>query len=643
MRRARGMLGGMTKVETGTLHPLQALSGDEIERAAAVVRRERGDGQLLFATITLREPPKEAVFAHEPGDAVDREVDVVVVTGPCSVAEAVVSVTHDELRSWRDVPDARPSMLLGEAFVAIETVRADPRWQEAMRRRGVTDFEKVQIDPWPPGNFDHPAEQGTRISRAVSYLRDDPTDNGYARPIEGVVAIVDLVAQEVVELEDHGLVPIPEDPGRYDAASVGATPRRQASLEITQPDGPGFTVEGNLIRWQTWSLRVSLHPLEGLVLHQLTWHDPDGTDRPVLHRASLSDMVVPYGSTDPAHRWKNAFDAGEWGMGRFVNSLELGCDCLGEIRYLDGVMGGENGDAVTYPNAICLHEEDDGILWKHHDLNADTTEVRRSRRFVVSSIFTVGNYEYAFYWRLYQDGSVELEIRMSGILQTQATANGDAPPQAAMVAPNLAAPHHQHLFCIRLDVCVDGPQNSVVEVDVEPIGDGHGNPLHNGFETVERTLTSELAARRLIDPSRSRTWRIENRGVRNRLGQPVAYRLEPPATQPMLAPERAKVHQRATFATQNLWVTPFAGEERNAAGPYPNQHAGGAGLPEWTAADRPVEDTDIVLWHCFGLTHVARPEDWPVMPKESTGFRLRPVGFFDANPALDVPPPADHC
>ncbi len=145
-----------------------------------------------------------------------------------------------------------------------------------------------------------------------------------------------------------------------------------------------------------------------------------------------------------------------------------------------------------------------------------------------------------------------------------------------------------------------------------------------------------------MDPSRSRSWRIANHGRRNAVGQPTAYKLLPTAVPTLLAHPESSVAQRAGFATHNLWITPFAPEERRAAGEYPNQHAGGAGLPEWTAQDRALVDADVVLWHTIGLTHVPRPEDWPVMPVEYTGFSLVPFGFFDRNPALDVPP-TTHC
>jgi primary-amine oxidase len=322
-----------------------------------------------------------------------------------------------------------------------------------------------------------------------------------------------------------------------------------------------------------------------------------------------------------------------------ANSLTLGCDCLGVIHYFDAILATEQGQPYTVEHAICMHEEDYGILWKHQDLHGGTTEVRRSRRLVVSFIATVGNYEYGFYWYLYLDGNIALEVKLTGIVSPMAVADGDDLTYANLIAPGLAAPHHQHLFSARLDLDVDGTDNTVIEVEAERVPPGPENPWANAFRQRATVLDTELAARRDVDPATSRAWKVVNPGVTNRLGQPVGYKLTPTMSTPtMLAAPASSVGRRAGFAGHNLWVTPYAPDERRAAGEYPNQHEGGDGLPRWTAADRAITETDVVLWYTFGVTHFARPEDWPVMPVEYTGFLLSPVGFFDRNPALDVPP-----
>ena len=104
--------------------------------------------------------------------------------------------------------------------------------------------------------------------------------------------------------------------------------------------------------------------------------------------------------------------------------------------------------------------------------------------------------------------------------------------------------------------------------------------------------------------------------------------------------------KRAAFMTKHLWVTPYDPQEMTTTGDYPTQHPGGAGLPAYTSADRDVVDRDIVVWYTFGHHHIPRLEDWPIMPAAHIGFSLKPVGFFDQNPALDVPPPIhgnSHC
>jgi primary-amine oxidase len=305
-------------------------------------------------------------------------------------------------------------------------------------------------------------------------------------------------------------------------------------------------------------------------------------------------------------------------------------------------MADEHGNPSRLANAICMHEEDYGILWKHQDLHGGRTEVRRSRRLVVSSIATVGNYEYGFYWYFYLDGTIQLEVKLTGIMSTGALPPGETSPYATTIAPGLCAPVHQHMFCARLDFDVDGTVNEVHEVDVEPAAAGDGNPWGNAFAARATRLESELSAQRCVDAGRSRTWKIVNPESRNALGEPVGYKLVPGATPTLLAHPDSSIGRRAAFATRNLWVTPFAADERRAAGDYPNQHVGGEGLPRWTAADRSLVGTDVVVWHTFGVTHVPRPEDWPVMPVEYCGFLLTPAGFFDRNPALDLPAP-DHC
>ena len=644
------------------VHPLDPLSEDEISRASEIAAAHLGIGETLrFPLVAGLEPVKGS------GDERRRAELITLDTATGSATEVVVDLEAGVVETATPRPDVQAFPLMEEFGRAEAAIRADEGWRAAMRGRGVSEAEidGCQIDPWPGGNFGSEWEMGHRILKGIAYLRDEPEDNGYGRPVEGLVAIVDLVENRVLEIIDEPGGPTPKTALRFDHDHGGAPREDVKPLDIVQPEGPSFTLEGHLLRWQKWQMRASLHPREGLVLHEIGYWDDAGTDplagpghspngtkpearlRPICHRASLAEMVVPYGDPGASQYFKNAFDSGEvGGLGRLTNSLELGCDCLGEIAYMDGAVTDERGGARTIRNAICIHEEDFGILWKHTYRNPETgapeSWVRRSRRLVVSAIATVGNYDYGFYWYFYQDGSWEMEIKATGIIQTAAIADDDPQITRHKVAPNLAGAIHQHFFSFRLDMAVDGGANTVYEVDAVPLPRGPENPRGNAFTSRAVPIPSEAESGRMVHSPSARHWRVSNDGTANPLGNPPAYALVPGETVDMMAAEDSAVGQRAQFARKQLWVTAYDPSERYPAGDYPNQSRGGEGMPKWVARNRPLTDADVVLWYTVGMNHVATPEDWPVAPVHRAGFSMKPWGFFDRNPGLDVPMP-EHC
>jgi primary-amine oxidase len=634
-------------------HPLDPLAPEEIEAAAAVVREHCEPGAALrFVSIDLCEPPKADVLRG--ADDLPRKARVVLhLRDERAVVQAVVSLTDGAVETWRRREDAQSPLTVRELLACEEAVRADPRWQEAMRRRGIEDLSLAMVDPWPTGYNGEADEPGRgRTLRPLTWMRRFEGDNGYARPVEGLVALFDLDELKVIDIEDHGITPLPERDGNYSEEAISDPrnfphfpdgPRRDVKpLDIVQPDGPSFELDGHALRWQKWSLRIGFTYREGLVLHTVGYED-DGRVRPILYRASLGEMFVPYGDPRPTHYRKNVFDLGEFGLGIWTNSLRLGCDCLGEIRYLDATINNEDGEAVRIENAVCIHEEDAGLAWKHTDFRSGRVEVRRMRRLVISSIVTVGNYEYLYYWHLYQDGTIEYQVKLSGVISDGALGPDEPEPGSGMlVAPGVYGPHHQHFFGVRLDMMLDGPGNSVYEMDSVPIPRGPENPAGNAWRVRETLIARESESGRLADARTARYWKIVNPSRRNALGKPVGYRLHPEGGVLPFYEADAHALKRARFAEKHLWVTAYDPEELYPTGDFPNQHPGGGGLPEYVARDRPLEDTDIVVWHTFCAHHVVRPEDWPVMPVTRAGFMLRPDGFFDGNPALDLPAP-DHC
>ncbi len=632
-------------VATASIHPLDPLSADEIAHAAALIRKCFDWGaDMRVETIDLDEPPKEFVRNFVEGNTVRRIARFNVYRrGVMGVVSGKLDLQTGELLSHVYRKDARAMVAVEEVLQIEATVKRDPRFQEALRRRGLlADLDFLCLDPWTVGNFGYENEQGRRVLNCFVWMRTSPLDNYYAHPVEGLHALVDVSTLEILQVIDHfaetgDYIPVPRTPRNYDAELLTEFRPPSAPLDVVQPEGPGFRVAGNKVTWENWDFRVGFNGREGLVLHRVGYTH-NGRRRPILYRASIAEMVVPYGTPERSHYRKNVFDSGEVGFGRMANSLTLGCDCLGTIHYFDAIVPTVFGEPRLIENCICLHEEDAGLSWKHFDLRSRRTEVRRARRLVISSISTIGNYEYASYWYLHQDGRIEYEMKATGIINTAACHPGQPGAFGAEVAPGVVGHIHQHVFCARLDVEVDGPNNTVVECDTRALPVGPDNPHGNAFLVEERPLHTELEAQRDVDFSKMRYWRVINLGTANWVGRPTGFKLEASSpVQPFTNPESPS-GRRGQFIRHQLWVTPFSAEERFPAGDFVNQSRGGEGLPAWTSANRSVENTDIVLWHVFGLHHLPRPEDHPVQPCVVCGFKLIPSGFFDQNPVVDLPP-----
>lgn len=621
-------------------HPLDPLSRDEI---AATVKILKAGGNVTnasrFVTLVLHEPPKQEVLNWKPGMPFRRESFAVVYERESNTThEAVVDLVKQQIVSWKLIPRMQPPFLIEDFLLTQTIVHTDPQWQAAMLKRGIKDFAKVQVDAWSAGYYGLPGEDGVRMVRALSYWRGD-MKNPYSHPIEGVVAYVDLTHRKVAKLVDTGVVPVPGGNQDLDEQSVGEQREAPKPLELVQKNGPGFEVKDDRVRWQNWDFRFAMHPREGLVLYTVGYNDR-GKLRPVMYRASLSEMVVPYG--DPGQSWffKNAFDEGEYGIGRLAQPLQPLVDVPNNAVFYDALFAGDFGIALPIKRAVAIYERDGGILWKHVDYLTNHSESRRARELVIMWLASVGNYEYAFNWVFHQDGTIEMELDLTGIMQAKGFDPNRKEPSkyAHKVGRGVEAVYHQHFFNFRLDMDVDGSRgNSVVEFNTVPLPRGPANPHNNAFTTTSTVLHNELQAQRDVNMDTSRTWAVINNSARNGLGQPTGYMLLPEHNTPPYQSVLSSVRKRAGFVSHHLWVTRYAPDENEAAGYYINQSKGGEGLPKWTRANRSIDNQDVVLWYTMGITHIPRPEEWPVMPVHKIGFKLVPRDFFDRNPALDVP------
>ncbi|NQD41083.1 primary-amine oxidase [Glutamicibacter halophytocola] len=629
-----------------TAHPLEQITSEEILRTRHIL----ADAGLVeqttrFAYLGLLDPPKDLLYA-DAGTEIPRKVRVMLYDPaiPRSL-DITICLASAEIESQREIEAATEGQVpvLLEEFDTVEEILAnDEGWIKALASRGLSTSQ-VRVAPLSAGVFDYKNEEGKRLLRGLGFVQNSPEDHAWAHPIDRLVAFVDLENRCVDRLIDDGPVPVPDINGNYTDPQVHGELRDDLkAIEITQPDGASFTVDGNHLSWLGWDLRVGFDSREGLVLHQIH-HTQGGTRRPLIHRASISEMVVPYGDPSPYRSWQNYFDTGEYLVGRDANSLKLGCDCLGEIHYMSPVVADDFGNPRVIDNGICIHEEDAGIGWKHTDEWAGSNEVRRNRRLVVSFFTTVGNYDYGFYWYLYLDGTIEFEAKATGIVFTAALPHKGY-EYASEIAPGLAAPFHQHLFGARLDMMIDGHANAVDELEVVRLPKSEGNPHGNAFTQSRLRLGTEQQAVRDANAAAGRVWQVSNPGSLNHVGEPVGYTLYPQNNPTLAMADDSSIAARAAFTRHDLWVTRFAEGELYAAGDFVNRNPGGAGLPAFVEADRDIDGQDIVLWHSFGLTHFPRPEDWPIMPVDTVGFTLKPHGFFNENPMLNIPAStSSHC
>ncbi|KAI9807381.1 MAG: hypothetical protein M1833_000125 [Piccolia ochrophora] len=635
-----------------TPHPFDPLSQSEIENAVNIVRKEHGF--LFYNAVALWEPRKASMleWLADPDHAQrpHRIADVVAIARGGAVYDGLVDLTESKILKWELVEGVQPIISMEELQMVEHLARNDPKVIEQCGISGIAkeDMHKVYCDPWTIG-YDERFGNQVRLQQALMYYRPHIDDCQYVYPLD-FCPIFNADTREIVDID---IPPVRRPvnkapPCNYHAAAIeaeGGYRKDIKPLNITQPEGVSFTVDGRVIDWQNWKVHVGFNFREGIVLNNITYNDK-GTERPVFYRISLAEMVVPYGNPEHPHQRKHAFDLGEYGGGYMTNSLNLGCDCKGAIHYIDAAFVNRAGESTTIKNAICIHEEDDGVLFKHTDFRDDSVTVTRGRKLIISHVFTAANYEYCVYWIFRQDGTIQLEIKLTGILNTYSMNPGeDTHGWGTEVYPGVNAHNHQHLFCLRLDPNIDGPNNTIFQVDatrgpgeVGSAENKYGNAFY-AHRTKYSTVKDGIAD---YDGSSSRTWDMSNPNKLNAHSKkPVSYKLVSREVPSLLPKPGGLVWKRAGFARHAVHVTRYNDDQIHPAGRHVPQTSGepSQGLPEWVAdGEASIENTDVVLWHTFGIVHFPSPEDFPVMPSEPMTLMLRPRNFFLKNPALDVPP-----
>lgn len=295
--------------------------------------------------------------------------------GTPKVSEVVVDLTTRRVESWKDVRDALPTLALDDLNIVEQLARTHRKVID--REIGVTDMSKVYFDAWPINIYERWGFQ-RRLQQALPYYRSSAYDNQYAHPLDFTI-VADTETEEILAIDvrrvngERTSVPLQEHNYLSEFISDFCRHDRLKPADTTQSQGVSFRMNGNEIEWAGLKMHIDFNYRERIVLSDVRVDDPyEQRERTLSNRISVVEMVVPYGCPKTPHHRKHAFDVGEYGSGLTTNSVKLGCDCKGTIHYLDAVLSTATGEPTVVKNAVCIHEEDNGLLYKHIDFLCST-------------------------------------------------------------------------------------------------------------------------------------------------------------------------------------------------------------------------------------------------------------------------------
>jgi primary-amine oxidase len=622
-------------------HPFDDLDAGEVKQVVKIIRDSgQFSSEVRFPVVRMQEPPKRDWLE---GKAAQSRLAYAAVFDYASslMSEVVIDLRAGQILQRKDLPNIKPPVLIEEYARARKIILAHPGWQAGVLKRGLK-LEDVLVDLWAPGLLS-PAEQkpGQRLLRAVTYLKKTAR-NFYSRPVEGLIVTVDLSKGAVAQVWDEEVAPVADgfrELGEKDNAPLDPPFKR---LSTSQPDGPSYQIHGQEIRWHRWRFRYSMDPLQGLKLYHVRYDDPatGSQERSILYQISLAEMLVPYGGLGKAWTFRNAFDVGEYGLGKTLHPMVAGKDAPVTATLLDSVIPDDLGGDPLVIKGAALYERDSGLLWKHRNAETGETDIRRGRQLVLGFMTTIGNYDYGINYVFHLDGTISVDAQLTGILLARGSVLTRNPCDFAckpLVEKNVIAPPHQHFFNFRIDLDVDGADgNSVAEVDVKAVPKGPENPAGNAFGANNTVLTTEKGGMREHAPEFARKWKVFNPGSRNLLSHPRGYALMPGETAVPYLHRSSQIRARAQFINHPIWVTQYKDGEMSAAATYPTTAPAGEGLPRYVSDNEKIDGRDVVLWYTFGVTHIPRVEEWPIMNVHHTGFTLMPMNFFSQNPAMTV-------
>ncbi|ONH68885.1 Copper amine oxidase 1 [Cyberlindnera fabianii] len=631
------------------IHPFDSITDAEFSLTAKLVKGAHPGHKIHFTQIDRLDPPKKDMIRFLDAERAGAPLPTIYrrtyayyyLDSKMPVYKALVNVTLGHVITKTAVKDANSGPLLPEDIMEIEELcKTHPIVVAEAKKLKLPSHIQLCYEPWMYGTDS--ADVKEPMMQVYVYVKvDHPDANHYSLPVF-FSPVFKLLTKEFVRMDylpggiDEKTVatqPWNEVPAvEYHPELTGEEVRDIKPLLLNQPEGTSFNIEGGKVTWQGWEFRVATNVREGVVLYDVWFKG-----RSLFYRISLNEMTVPYGDPRAPYHRKQAFDLGDCGFGANANQLNLGCDCLGVIKYLDCLRTDREGNPLKLTNTVCMHEQDYGILYKHMNFRNGNAVVTRRREFVVQTIATVGNYEYIVNFVLDQVGAITVQVRATGILSTMPIEEGKHVDWGTNIGPGVMAAYHQHLLSFRFDTRIDGDKNTVVYDDYHPMP---RDPVLNkyGVGYVGKRTIVDKAGFVEQSPFTNRIYKVINEDSINKVtGKPVGYKFEMPAKQMMIASPDSWNVKRAAFATKQFWVTKYNDNQMYAAGEFTNQSLRDTGLGEWADGKTNVRNDDTVVWCTLALTHPPSTEQFPVMPSDFMQFLVSPSSFFEKNPALDVP------
>lgn len=646
------------EIPSAVLSPWHSLTAVEINEASAAVSSAFGS-DVIFNRISLTEPDKERARSWKAGQSSPRSADVVY-----RLKRATYRVQYDfenaTISEPQEITSGQPMLISEELLGAIEVVNQLPEVIAVLEQRGITGTDGLCL-PRTVGRFfaDIANPVNDRLMRfdcfnirGQSGLGLLPTSSAFARPVEGFSILFDIEQLELIELTDafKGSDHPPNDFEviEFHESALDTRPALKPMV-ITQPEGQNFEITGSQINWQGWQFHLRFDPRQGTILNNIGVVS-DQSFRPVAYEIAMSEMFVPYQDPDAHWFYRAYFDMGEYGFGNMATELK-GSDCPSTAVYQDVVLHTANGDAFTAENRICIFEFDPGYpSWRHHEsmYNEVPGIVKHNSRpatnLVVRMVAVIGNYDYFQDYIFQQDGRIRIRLISTGIDATKGVFSASLDDARAaeetqtgtLIAPYRLGVNHDHFFSYRIDMDVDGVDNTFVRQRLVSAQQPTDAPRQGIWKVQQERVLSEQQAQTTMKVDKPALLTFTSSTARNEMGYPTSYQLMFPNTHPLVTMDDV-IYQRAGFLKNNLWVTRYKRDELFSTGLAVNQSDVGQGLPQYAADNEAIEDTDLVAWPMIGFHHVPMAEDWPVMPAKVDEITLKPRNFFNRNPALDVP------